>query len=134
MKNLILITFLLVTTISFAQETATVFIARKKIYTGYYGPIKVFMDGKLICRINNNQYSIHNVPTGQHKFSVQWEGKNAKEGASEEGIDVDVEAGKEYYIKTNREDRGIKSILILQEVTANTWKKVKEGLDPDDCL
>ena len=92
------------------------------------------MDGKLICRINNNQYSVHDVPAGKHKFSVQWEGKNSKEGASEEAIEVDVESGQEYFIKTNREDRGLKSILLLQEVTANTWKKVKEGLDQDDCL
>jgi hypothetical protein len=134
-KQILLITFLSIATLSIAQETAKVSIARKKLYTGYGGPIKVFMDEKLICRINNNAFSVHDVPPGKHKFSVQWDGKKSKEKASEKSIEIEMEAGKEYYIKAEREDAYLKqSFLLLQEITAGTWKNVKEDLEQDDCL
>lgn len=117
------------------EENGTVFIARKKLYTGYMGPIKVFMDDKLICQINNNAYSVHKVPSGKHKFSVQWSGKESKgESASRGAIDVEVTTGKESYLRADREDSGLTSFLTLEEVTSNTWQKVKKGLKQDDCL
>jgi len=119
-----------------AQETATVFIARKKIYTGTAGPLKVFMDGELICRINNNAYSTHSIKPGKHKFSVQYYSKESKgdDKNEDQSVMVDIQPGKDYYIKASKENKGLITIIMLEEVTANSWPKLKDGLDQDDCL
>lgn len=121
---------------TFAQETAKVFIARKKIYTGTGGPLKVFIDDNLVCRINNNKYSVHDVAPGKHRFTVQYYSKQSKDGKAQDfgSVEITVEPGKQYYIKTNLQTKGLITYAVLEEVTANSWEKVKDGIEQDDCL
>lgn len=135
MKKLLVVIFIAFTYMAMAQETATVFIARKKLYTGpVYGPIKVFMDDKLICQINNNSFSVHNVAPGKHRFSAQWDGKESKEGASKDAIEIEVIAGTEYFLSADKKVKNLITYIYLEEITMNTWKKTKYGLKQDDCL
>ncbi len=136
MKTVIAIVLSIASLQAFAQETAKVFIARKKIYTGTGGPLKVFVDDNLVCRINNNKYSVHDIPAGTHRFSVQYYSKESKDGKFQDfgAIEINVEAGKEYYIKSSLQTKKMLTHVILEEITANSWGKVKDGLDQDDCL
>jgi hypothetical protein len=134
MKNHILIfTLSLVTTISFAQENAKVFIARKGLFTTS-GAINTFMDGKIICELNNKSYTVIEVTPGEHDFHAQWYGKNTKKDFAEEmKITIDIKAGNEYYLQLVKKDKGLMSYANVEEITASTWKKVKQDLKEDNC-
>ena len=69
-------------------------------YTGYQGSaisFTTFMDGQLVCKLNNKSFSTHKTTPGKHTFAVQFAGKEAKEKA--ELITIDMEGGKTYYIQ-----------------------------------
>lgn len=134
MKNHILTIVLAFTiSLSFAQETATVYIARKGLWTGTAGAVKIFNDGKIICELKNNSFSVHQVPTGSRSFHAQWYGKSSADPAKKNETEVELEAGKEYYFQLVKQEQGVWSYIHVQEVTASTWKKLKEKLKEDDC-
>ncbi len=118
-----------ITTVTLAQD-ATVTITRKKLYTGQNGPLKVFIDGKLVCQVNDNAYTVQSLPEGKHKVAVQYSGKTLKDNA--ETFELDAKPGAAYFLKASKE--GIKQKLVLEEVTHSTWEKLKEDLQQDDCL
>ncbi|MGL6121659.1 MAG: hypothetical protein ACRC1W_01220 [Shewanella sp.] len=130
MKKILFILFMAVSTLSMAQETATVFFARKGLWTGTAGRVKIFMDDKIVCELSNDSYSVHVVPVGLHAFHAQWYSKSSKKKSIEENVTViELKSGHEYYLQSVKQ----KYDLIMQEITANTWKKTKEGLKEDDC-
>lgn len=129
MKIVILTLALITSNCCFAQD-ATVTIVRKKLYTGQNGPLKVFIDGKLVCQVNDNAYTVQSLPEGKHKVAVQYSGKTLKDNA--ETFELDAKPDAAYFLKTSKE--GIKQKLVLEEVTHSTWEKLKEDLQQDDCL
>lgn len=133
MKNLLFIIFIALSSSAMAQETGTIILARKGLWTGTAGPTKIFMDGTIICELSNNSFSKHVVPIGVHKFNAQWYSKKSKDKTEEMAVEIEVKAGQEYYLQTIKQDKGLTSYIHMQEITANTWKKTKEDLDEDDC-
>jgi hypothetical protein len=123
-----------ISTISFAQEASTVHIARNKIYSGAMGQLKIFIDEKLSCEINNNSYSTHNLSPGKHTFSVQWGGKEEKENASEKRtLEIECVAGKTYYLKIIKEQKNMILWLYIEEISQASWQRFEKSLKPD-CL
>lgn len=116
-----------------SDETVNVYLVRKGVNSGTAGPIKIFADGKIICELKNNSYSVHQLPVGTHKFSAQWGGKSAKEGANERAIELQFEPGKEYYLQVVRENSGLVAYANVLEMTASSWQKMKPDLKLDDC-
>jgi hypothetical protein len=93
--------------------------------TGFQGSavaFTAFIDKQLVCKLNNKKFSIHKVKVGEHTFSVQFAGKNAKEKA--EIIKINIEEGKTYYIQMVLQSGLLVNNLYCQEVTENSSKTV----------
>lgn len=128
-KSLLLLVFIASIKLTFAQD-ATVTIVRHKMYTGQAGPLKVFIDGKLVCQVNDNSYTTHSLSEGKHTIAVQYNGKTLSKKA--ESFAVNVKQGNAYYVRAFKE--GIAQTLRLEEVTESTWNDLQQDLKKDDCL
>jgi hypothetical protein len=126
MKHFKIVPFILFFFISFssvkAQETAKVYFIRSTGFQGSAVAFTAFIDQQLVCKLNNKKYSIHELTTGEHVFTVQFAGKTAKEKA--EPIKINVEAGKTYYIQMVFQTGYLKNNLYCQEVTESSAKTV----------
>jgi hypothetical protein len=129
-RFLILCFFLGTLTASQAQSNdATVYFMR---YTGYQGSaisFTTFIDGQLVCKLNNKSFSTHKVTEGKHTFAVQFAGKEAKEKA--ELITINVEAGKTYYIQLILQNGLWVNNLYCQEVTESSAQTIFPKLKED---
>ncbi|HMG94370.1 MAG TPA: hypothetical protein VK589_30125 [Chryseolinea sp.] len=134
-KHILLPFFILISSISFAQETATITLSRKGLWSGTAGATKIFMDGNIICELSNNSFSIHSIPTGKHVFTARWYSKKAKEkdNGDEFAVEIEIKPSEQYYLQVVKQDKGLSSYVAVQEITSNTWNKIKEGLDKGDC-
>ena len=143
MKSILLATaILLLNTTGFAQaqtatdtsaKTGTVYFIRATGYAGSATAFTAFVDGNLACKLNNKKFSVHQVPAGEHVFTVQFAGKKAKEKA--EPITINVEEGKTYYIQMVFQTGFFVNNLYCQEVTENSAKTVlKQCQEDTKCL
>ncbi len=134
MKKLVVILLVLssVTEMKAQDSTSTqgtIYFMRSTGFNGSAVAFTVFMDDVILCRINNKRFSMHNVAPGKHSFSSQFAGKKSKEKA--EKIEIDVEAGKTYYIQLIFQGGAFVNNLYCQEVTENSAKKVLPTLQQD---
>ena len=88
----------------FSQDSDAFFNPYGKVYlmrsTGFEGSglaYRTFIDGQIVCKLNNNKYSIHEVTAGEHYLSVQFYGKNSNKGAKK--LLITVESGETYYFE-----------------------------------
>jgi len=105
-----------------AQDKGKVYFIRSTGFQGSAVAFTAFVDKELVCKLNNKKYSIHDVSPGEHIFTVQFAGKNAK--AKAEPIKINIEAGKTYYIQMVFQTGLLKNNLYCQEVTENSAKTV----------
>lgn len=140
-KNLLLLALISVLFIGLinAQETVTtnqtgkIYFLRSTGFVGSAQAFKTFIDEKFVCKLNNKKYSIHEVPVGKHKCSVQFGGQKPKEGA--EKFEVEVEAGKITYVQLVFETGLFINNIYCEEVTENTAKqKMLTMVEDDKCL
>lgn len=115
------------------NQNGKVYFLRSTGFNGSAAGFTVFIDDIVVCKLNNKRYSIHDVAPGNHRFSVQFAGKESKEKA--ERIEISIEAGKIYYIQLIFQGGFWKNNLYCQEVTENSAKKVMPDLQEDKkCL
>jgi hypothetical protein len=112
-------------------KSATVYFMRSTGFSGSAQGFTVFIDDNVVCKLNNKRYSVHSVAPGNHRFSVQFAGKNAKDKA--ERIEITTEAGKTYYIQLIFQTGLLKNNLYCQEVTENSAKTILGNLKEDSC-
>lgn len=116
-----------------APQTGKIYFLRSTGYTGSAQGFTVFIDDTVVCKLNNKRFSIHNVASGIHSFSVQFAGKTSKEKA--ERIEINIEAGKTYYIQLIFQSGFFANNLYCQEVTENSAKTIMNKLTEDNkCL
>lgn len=112
---------------------ATIYFIRATGFMTSVTPFTAFIDKQLVCKLNNNKYSIHQVDPGKHIFTVQFDGNEAK--AKAEPITINVEAGKTYYVQMLLQASLVVSNLYCQEVTEMSAKTVLPSLKIDnDCM
>lgn len=97
-------------------EQGTVYLIRRTGFTGAIDGYGIFMDGERICLLNNKKYAIHQVPAGEHRFSVRFNGKTDKE--EKDPLVLVIEAGKTYYI-TVQQRNGVTSKVNLLELASS---------------
>jgi hypothetical protein len=134
-KNLLFaVLFLLTFSFSiYGQEMGKIYFLRSTGFQGSAAAFKTFIDGELVCKLNNKKYSIHEVSIGKHECSVQFGGKKSKEKA--EKFEVQVEAGKSTYVELVFETGIFINNIYCQEVTENTANKKMEIMEEDTkCL
>jgi hypothetical protein len=113
------------------SQNGKVYFMRSTGFQGSAQGFTTFIDDKIVCKLNNKRYSIHEVTPGVHQFSVQFAGKSSKEKA--ERIEIEIEAGKTYYIQLIMQTGVIKNNLYCQEVTKSSANSILEKLKEDDC-
>ena len=101
-----------------AQEPATVYFIRNTGVRGSATAFNAFIDGKFVCRLNSNRYSIHEIEPGEHQFTVQYAGKRSKKGA--EVIPISIEGGKTYYVQMTMKTGILLNDLYCVELTEQT--------------
>lgn len=93
---LIIFALLLAGSMAMAQ-TAKVYFLRSTGYKGSAVSFKVAIDDDVVCKLNNNRYSVHDVKVGEHVFTVQL---NMKENAKTmRPLTLDIVEGKTYYVE-----------------------------------
>jgi len=110
-------------------ETGKIYFLRSTGFAGSASAFKTFIDEKFVCKLNNKKYSIHEVPAGKHKCSVQFGGKESKEGA--EKFEVEVQPGKNTYVELVFETGFFVNNIYCEEITENTAKKKMEQMKED---
>lgn len=140
-KNLILMLLMLLSFTSFVKaqdkintpETGKIYFLRLTGFAGSATAFKTFIDEKFVCKLNNKKYSIHEVPIGKHRCSVQFGGTKSKEKA--EKFEVNVEPGKITYVQLVFEMGAFINNIYCEEVTENTAKMKMEKMEEDTkCL
>lgn len=128
MKPLAVLVLLSISLSSFSQGKATIFFIRNT------GPsaskFKVFIDNDAVCKLPQRRYSIHEVSPGTHTFMAQLSGTNAKEGAKQEAVTIECEAGKTYYLNLVLRKKYKWNYLnvFCEEITENSWRKLYADL------
>ncbi len=113
------------------SKTGTIYILRSTGLFGSAGAFSTFIDGNLTCRINNNKYSIHEVPAGTHQFSIQFYGRKEKNKNAK--IDVNVGRGETIYLSVVQIiGLYFNSIVYCDEITEETAKRKLIELNKDD--
>lgn len=136
MKHIFLFFLLAVSVATFAQETtAKLYVIRQSVSGGTMGGFTVFQDDALICgNLNNNRHIIIDVAPGKHSYTAQFDGRTIKKKAKKEAIEIEMEAGKSYYITLNYQVKGLIGNLYVQEITENSAKKIlSDSKIDDDC-
>lgn len=94
-------------------------------FAGSYTSMKVFIDEKLVCKVNIGCFSIHEVSAGEHKVAVQASGKQLDHRVKE--LTIKVEPGKTNYIEI-----AVAGLMVsCIEVTENTAAVALEKMKPD---
>jgi hypothetical protein len=112
--------------LSAQDKNGKVYIMRSEGFQAPAAPFNLFIDQKIVGKLTNKRYSIHDVKPGNHVFSTQFAGKKPSEKA--EKMDVQVEAGKTYYIQVNFQQGFFKNKLHFKEVKEDDAKKLLPGL------
>ena len=125
-KILSIVFVLLVSNSLFAQDHGKVYFIRSEGFKAPAVAFNLFIDQKLIGKLANKRYSVHEVKPGSHTFSTQFAGKKSSEKA--EKIHEQIEAGKTYYIEVKFQHGLFKNKLHFKEVNDEDAKKMLPGL------
>ena len=110
-----------------------VYFLRGKGHAGSATAFSALIDGNRVCKLNNRRYSRHEVDPGSHEFSAQFGGKKGKKKA--ELIEIEIEAGKTYYVQMVMQASFWVNDVRAQEITRNSALHLLEDdeikLDPE---
>ena len=124
---------LALTGLSKEGATATVMFMRSTGLNGTISKVNAFIDGELVCKLNNYRYSRHEVEAGQREFIIQRNGRAPKPEARP--IQITLEAGKTYYVTTILEADFLRNQIYCQEVTESSALTLLPRLVADEkCL
>jgi hypothetical protein len=95
-----------------------VYFIRGKGNAGSATSFSAIIDDVNVCNLNNRSYSVHEVAPGLHQFKAQFGGKKGKPKA--EILEINVEAGKTYYVQMLMQMSFWVNDLTAQEITRNS--------------
>jgi hypothetical protein len=122
----IFLVFLVSNSLSAQDKNGKVYFMRSEGFQAPAAPFNLFIDQKIVGKLRNKRFSIHDVKPGNHTFSTQFAGKNPNDKA--EKMEVQIEAGRIYYIQVNFQHGIFKNKLHFKEVKEDDAKKVLPGL------
>ncbi len=128
----VVLPLLFICSIANGQSTAKLYVYRATGYNGSAVGYSLFVDDTLVCKLNNNRYSIHDIAPGERKISTQFYGKGSKDKA--ESITIMVESGRTYYVELEQTRVGVLSKVYPQEIGESSTRKLMEKCKLDaDC-
>ncbi|QEM12236.1 DUF2846 domain-containing protein [Mucilaginibacter rubeus] len=127
------LTFMLAVSFKGFSQTKTgqVYLIRVTGYAGSAVNYRFYVDDKLVCKMKNKTFSIHDIAPGQHTVSVVSGGlSNGKKSAP---LTITVEEGKVNYVSVVSTEAGYVNKITCQEITQNSadplLAKVKQKKD-----
>ncbi len=102
-------------------KTGQVYLIRVTGYTGMAVNYRFYIDDKLVCKMKNKLYSIHDLPVGEHTVSINSGG--ISNGKKSEPLKIVVAEGKTNYVNVFSTQAGYVNKITCQEIT-------KDSADP----
>ncbi|QMW01241.1 DUF2846 domain-containing protein [Spirosoma foliorum] len=112
-------------------DFATVYIYRGGQFFGSALNYAIFANGEKICKLSNNRYIEYKAKPDQLSLTAHRGGIEVFK--KETGLDIQVEAGKSYYVKGDQKSSITRTRLELSEVTENTAKRDMKDMTVDAC-
>ena len=112
-------------------DYATVYIYRTGQFVGSGTNFAIFANGEKVCKLSNNRYIEYKAKPGKLNLSAHVGGIGVFK--KETGFDLDVEAGKSYYVKGDQKSSFTRVRMDLSEVTENTAKRDMANMTVDAC-
>ncbi len=113
------------------SSTGTICIMRSTGFTASARNFKLFIDGKLACKIPNRSYVLYTLPSGAHSIAVQMSGK--EQWPNTEKLEVPVEAGKTAYVAVAMSSGLVDNHLELNMVSEKNALTRMIELKPNPC-
>lgn len=92
---------------------------------------KLLANEKEFCRISNNRYVTYLSAPGKISFAAIRGGVGI--GKPKSPLELELEAGKTYYVHCDVKTNMLNVRILLEEVTLSTAKKFMEKAKPDNC-
>ena len=112
-------------------DSATVYFYRGKQFTSALANYVLLANDKQICRLSVKRYVVYKALPGKVYFT-------SREGGlaipKKEQLELDLEAGKSYYVQCDVKTGLVTTRMEMTEVTESTAKKKMDGLQPDNCM
>lgn len=112
-------------------DFATVYIYRGGQFFGATLNYAIFANGEMVCKLSNNRYIEYKANPGKLSLTAHRGGLEVFK--KETGLEIDVEAGKNYYVKGDQKSSITRTRLELSEVTESTAKRDMNGMTVDAC-
>jgi hypothetical protein len=132
--KLLALTFCLTVSFSAFSQTKTgqVYLIRVTGYTGSAVNYRFYLDDKLVCKMGNKNFSIHDVSVGEHKISVSSGGIST--GKKSTPLKFTVLEGKANYISVVSTEAGYSNKITCQEITQSSAEPLlAKGKQVKDC-
>ncbi|GAB3772455.1 hypothetical protein GCM10028818_12680 [Spirosoma horti] len=113
------------------DDFATVYIYRGGQFFGSALNYAIFANEEMICKLSNNRYIEYKAKPG--KLSLTAHRGGVEIFKKETGLDLNVEAGKKYYVKGDQKSSITRTRLELSEVTENTANRDMKEMTVDVC-
>lgn len=134
-KLIALLAFLLTGSFSAHSQTNTgkVYLIRVTGYTGTVINYHFFVDGKLMCKLKNKSYSIHDLSVGDHTIAVSSGGLST--GKKSPPLKIAVAEGKTNYVSVVSTESGYVNKITCQEITQNSAEPLlAKAKEKTNCL
>ncbi len=140
MKKIVFVVVLALSTLTtFAQteipkppaDKAMVVFIRPAEITSALDNWVLMANGDEFCRISNNRYVTYLAKPGKVSFSSKRGGIGI--GKPKSSLELELEAGKTYYVQCDIKTNLINVRILLNEITLSTAKRFLEKAKPDNC-
>ena len=112
-------------------DSAVIYIYRVGQFMGAGANWAMFVDEDKLCKLSNNKFMRVVVKPGKHTISSRVGGVGLFKKETE--VEIDAEAGGEYYVACNIKQSFTRARLEMIEVTKGTGKKQMEKMTLDNC-
>jgi hypothetical protein len=130
---MLLVGFLLNAQQSESKQMGKICFLRSTGLVGFYAHFKTYIDGNLVCKLDNKKYSIHEVCAGNHECYVIFGGSKFNEKA--EKCKIKVESDKITYVQFFLENGSLSFRIYGEEITEDKAKeKIKKMKEETKCL
>lgn len=113
------------------DDFATVYIYRGGQFFGSALNYAIFANEEMVCKLSNNRYIEYKAKPG--KLSLTAHRGGVELFKKETGLELNVEAGKKYYVKGDQKSSITRTRLELSEVTENTANRDMKDMTVDAC-
>lgn len=114
-----------------AADSATVYFYRGSQFYRAGVNFTIRANGEEICRLSNKRYLVYKSLPGKVSFSSVAGGLSIPD---KEKFDIELEAGKSYYIQCDVKTSFVADRMEMTEVMPSTAKNKMENLTPDNCM